>query len=381
MNIIMCITGSVAAVESVKLARELKRQGFDIKCFMSDSACQIIHPYSMEFATGEKVVLEITGAIEHVKYASADLILVAPATANVISKFAFKISDNPINSLLITAFGQKTPIIMVPSMHDAMYQAVEENIEKLENEGIQFIAPRIEESKAKFPHMEDIVLKVLRETSAGDLKGKKVLISAGGTYEAIDPVRGISNRSSGKMGLELAKEAYIRGAEVMLLAGEMKVNIPPVIPTICTSSTGEMATQIQDLIIDYDIFISAAAVADFTPTNFEENKISSSKNLLLNLKPTPKIIEKAKIINPDIFLVGFKAEYGVSREELIESSLLQLKTTDIVVANDVSIDGAGFGSDFNQVLIIDKENVEENPLLTKKEISKIIFNKILTKLK
>ncbi|MBU4547748.1 MAG: bifunctional phosphopantothenoylcysteine decarboxylase/phosphopantothenate--cysteine ligase CoaBC, partial [Euryarchaeota archaeon] len=338
-------------------------------------------PYAMEFATGEKVVLEITGAIEHVKYASADLILVAPATANVISKFAFKISDNPINALLITAFGQ-TPIMMVPSMHDAMYQAVEENIEKLEDEGIHFIAPRIEESKAKFPYIEDIVLKVLRETSSGDLKGKRVLISAGGTYEAIDPVRGIANRSSGKMGLELAKEAYVRGAEVMLLAGEMKVNIPQVIKTISACSTGEMAALIQDIIVDYDIFISAAAVADFTPVNFEENKISSSQNLLLNLKPTLKIIEKLKNINPDIFLVGFKAEYAVSREELIESSRLQLKkATDMVVANDVSLDGAGFGSEFNQVLLIDKEKVEETPLITKKEISEIIFNKILTKLK
>ena len=124
MEVVLCVTGSVAAIEAVKLARELRRQGARVKCFMSDDACHIIHPYAMEFATGEKVVLDLTGEIEHVKYARADVVLVAPATANVISKFAYKIADNPINTLLITAFGYKTPIIFVPSMHHSMYQAI-----------------------------------------------------------------------------------------------------------------------------------------------------------------------------------------------------------------------------------------------------------------
>lgn len=200
MEIVLCVTGSIAAVESVKLARELRRQGADVKCFMSDDACKIIHPNTMEFATGQKVVLELGGAIEHVKYAQADLILVAPATANLISKFAYKIADNPISTLLLTAFGYSTPIIFVPSMHDSMYEAVLDNIKRVKNEGIVFVEPKREEGKAKFPNIHDITLQCLRETSNGKLSGKKIIVSAGGTYEEIDAVRGITNRSSGKNG-------------------------------------------------------------------------------------------------------------------------------------------------------------------------------------
>ena len=159
--IVLC--GSIAATESIKLARELRRNGVEVKCFMSDSACEIIHPNAMEFATGHDVVTKLTGKIEHVKYSQEDLILVAPATANTISKFAHKIADNPISTLLITAQGHDTPIIFVPSMHDSMYRAVKENIDKIKEEGsASFIKPRMDEGKAKFPSKEDIVLESLR---------------------------------------------------------------------------------------------------------------------------------------------------------------------------------------------------------------------------
>ena len=161
--IILCVTGSIAATQSVKLARELKRHGAEVKCFMSDAACEIIHPHSMEFATGKSVVCKLTGEIEHVKYSQSDLILVAPATANTISKFAYKISDNPISTLLITAYGHDTPIIFVPSMHDSMYKAIKGNIDKIKEEkSATFIKPRMDEGKAKFPSIEDIVLESLR---------------------------------------------------------------------------------------------------------------------------------------------------------------------------------------------------------------------------
>ena len=163
MKIILCITGSIAATESIKLAREFRRNDVDVKCFMSESACEIINPNSMEFATGQKVVTKLTGSIEHVKYSQEDLILVAPATANTISKFAHKIADNPISTLLITAQGHNTPIIFVPSMHDSMYVAIKENIEKIKNEkSASFIKPRMDEGKAKFPSKDDIVLESLR---------------------------------------------------------------------------------------------------------------------------------------------------------------------------------------------------------------------------
>ena len=161
--IVLCVTGSVAAGESVKLAREFRRHGVEVKCFMSKAACDIIHPNSMEFATGRSVVTRLTGEIEHVKYSQKDLILVAPATANTISKFAHKIADNPISTLLITAEGHNTPIIFVPSMHDSMYRAVRPNIDKIKSEGsATFIKPRMDEGKAKFPSKEDIVLETLR---------------------------------------------------------------------------------------------------------------------------------------------------------------------------------------------------------------------------
>ena len=161
--IILCVTGSVAAGESVKLARELRRNDVEVKCFMSEAACDIIHPNSLEFATGSEVVTKLTGKIEHVKYAQEDLILVAPATANTISKFAYKIADNPISTLLITAQRHNTPILFVPSMHDSMYDAIKENIEKIKNEGsASFLNPKMDEGKAKFPSKEDIVLESLR---------------------------------------------------------------------------------------------------------------------------------------------------------------------------------------------------------------------------
>ena len=161
--IVLCVTGSIAATESIKLAREFRRNGMDVKCFMSDAACEIIHPNAMEFATGSEVITKLTGKIEHVKYAQEDLILVAPATANTISKFAHKIADDAIPTLLITAYGHDTPIIFVPSMHDSMYKAIEENIDKIKQEGsATFINPRMDEGKAKFPSKDDIVLESLR---------------------------------------------------------------------------------------------------------------------------------------------------------------------------------------------------------------------------
>ena len=161
--IILCVTVSIAATESIKLAREFRRNDVDVKCFMSESACEIIHPNAVEFATGNEVVTKLTGDIEHVKYSQEDLILVAPATANTISKFAHRIADNPISTLLITAYGHDTPIIFVPPMHDSMFKAIKENIDKIKQEGsANFIKPRMDEGKAKFPSKEDIVLESLR---------------------------------------------------------------------------------------------------------------------------------------------------------------------------------------------------------------------------
>ncbi|WP_321422684.1 bifunctional phosphopantothenoylcysteine decarboxylase/phosphopantothenate--cysteine ligase CoaBC [uncultured Methanobacterium sp.] len=392
MTIMLCVTGSVAAVETVKLARELKRKGFQVKCFMSDGACDIINPYALEFATGEQVITKLTGNIEHVKYADEDLILVAPATANVISKFAYKIADNPINTLLLTASGYDTPIIFVPSMHQSMYRAVEENIQKLKKEGVVFIEPKQEENKAKFPSVDDIVLQAQKATSAGGLEDRHVLVSAGGTYEDIDPIRGITNRSSGKMGVELAKEAFRRGAEVTIITGRVEVEIPKVFNRIKVESSREMAKALEENLIDGDVFIAAAAVSDFTVAEVGSitekgsiaergSKISSASEATLKLKPAPKIINQAKEHNPALYLVGFKAEYNVSRNELVESAKRRMRESgaDLMVANDVAEAGAGFGSDQNKVVLVD-DDIWEIPLSTKEEIAALVIGRIVERI-
>lgn len=391
MEIILCVTGSVSAIETIKLAREFRRQGHSIKAFMTEEATKIIHPNALEFATGETVVLELTGDIEHVKYSQADLILVAPATANSISKFAYKIADNPVNTLLITAYGHNTPILFVPSMHDSMYDSISENISKLKKEGINFIKPRIEEGKAKFPYIEDIVLesiriinldrfnknsKLLNET-VRNIAGKNILISLGGTYEAIDPIRGISNKSSGKMGLELSKEAYIRGANLTILAARHEVNLSSLFNIISTESSSLMNKVAGELVKDCDIFIATAAVSDFEPIKQINSKISSSLNLSLEFKPISKIIKKIKEINPDMFLVGFKAEYNISEDKMIQCAKNQIENagTNLVVANDVYKKGCEFGSDNNEVLLV-SDDVKKISLNSKKEVAKCIFDEI-----
>ena len=391
MEIVLCVTGSIAATETIKLAREFRRQGHSVKAFMTKEATKIIHPNALEFATGQDVVLELTGKIEHVKYSQSDLILVAPATANTISKFAYKISDNPVNTLLITAYGHNTPIVFVPSMHDSMYEAVSENVERLKEEGIKFVNPRIDEGKAKFPAIEDIVLESIRAINldkankgldeGNNIAGKNILISLGGTFEEIDPIRGISNRSSGKMGLELAKEAFIRGANLTILAAHHEVSIPKAFNVIDAESTYLMNEKIDELIPDFDIFISTAAISDFTPINKEKSKISSSYNLSLEFEPVAKIIKRIKKINEDIFLVGFKAEYNISEEKMINCAKTQMQEagTDLVVANDVSNIGCGFGSETNEVILVSDE-VKKVALSSKKEIAKSIFDEISKKL-
>lgn len=390
MEIVLCVTGSIAATETIKLAREFRRQGHSVKAFMTKEATKIIHPNALEFATGQEVVLELTGKIEHVKYSQTDLILVAPATANTISKFAYKISDNPVNTLLITAYGHDTPIVFVPSMHDSMYDAVSENVEKLKEEGIKFVNPRIDEGKAKFPAIEDIVLESIRAVNLdkfnkgideNNIVGKNILISLGGTFEEIDPIRGISNRSSGKMGLELAKEAFIRGANLTILAAHHEVSIPKAFDVIDAESSVSMTEKVVEMVPDFDIFISTAAISDFTPINKEDFKISSSYNLSLEFEPVSKIIHKIKQINKDIFLVGFKAEYNISEERMIKCAQTQMKDagTDLVVANDVAHEGCEFGSETNEVILVSDE-IKKVSLSSKREIAKSVFDEISNKI-
>ena len=212
------------------------------------------------------------------------------------------------------------------------------------------------------------------------IRGKKVLISLGGTFEPIDSVRGITNKSSGKMGLALAKQAYILGADVTLIVANVSVEISPLFNVISVETAEQMADAIFNVVRDFDIFISTAAVSDFKVVQYKNKKIDSESSLSINLKPTVKIIRKIKQINPNIFLVGFKAEFNISRDEIIYCARKQINDagTDIVVANDVSNKDCNFGSDKNEVLIID-DDVLYVPLANKDEIAKTIMNVISEK--
>ncbi|WP_458455398.1 phosphopantothenoylcysteine decarboxylase [Methanobrevibacter sp.] len=206
-------------------------------------------------------------------------------------------------------------------------------------------------------------------------------MSLGGTYEPIDSVRGITNKSSGKMGLALAKEAYIRGADLTLVVANVSVEIPSLFDAIHVETSSEMNEVILSLVPDFDIFISTAAVSDFEFRKIDDKKIDSSSSLFLNLKPTTKIIRQVKKINPDIFLVGFKAEFNISKEDIICCARKQIEAagTDIVIANDISKNECHFGSDNNEVLIVGDE-VQSVPLSSKREIAKVIFDVISKKI-
>ena len=380
MKIILCVTGSIAAVEDLKLVHELQRHGFDVECFMTEDAANIITPLSMEFATGHPVVTKITGKVEHVKNAQADLILVAPATANTISKFAYKIADTSVTTLLLTASGYKTPILFVPSMHISMYDAIEDNINKIKQEHpeVRFMEPNSEERKAKFPSRHDIVIAVERMLSDHKLNGMKVLVGTGGTFEAMDAMRGITNRSSGKMGVEIAKEAYRQGADVTLVCGSTHVHIPKVFRRINIESTNEMMRVIEDEITESDIYVSAAAISDFEIDKVYEGKYPSDEDITVKFTKLPKILKQIKEISPSTFVVGFKAEAGVSEEELIKKATDRMEKyhTDIMVANDILVEGGGPGSNDNEIYVIDHEGYEKIGLDSKKNLAKKIIDKV-----
>jgi len=388
-RIVLCVTGSVAAVQSPEIARVLMRHGAEVFPVMSPMAGKIIHPYLMEWATGNKVVTELTGKIEHVALVgehslTADAVLIAPATANTISKIACGIDDTAVSSVVSTAFGSNCPIIIVPAMHESMYNhpILVENIGKLKALGVEFIGPRIEEGKAKIAETKDIAKAVICKLGVKrDFTGLRVLITAGATVEHIDPVRVVTNRSSGKMGVSIADEALSRGAEVTLIYGSGTVAASLGARLVNVETTDEMHEAVVSELKSkhYDIVIAVAAAADWTPGKPFSYKVSShqTRSLELKLKPTVKIIDSVKKVSPKTFLVAFRAEYKLPKEQLIESAhkrLLEAKA-DLIVVNDVGKKGAGFGTETNEVFIVDKNKCTVHvPMAKKREIAAKILD-------
>ena len=389
-KITLCITGSVSAYRSVDLARELIRYGADVYVVMSEAATNIIHPYTLEWATGNPVVTEITGKVEHIPLAEdVDLVLLAPATANTIAKAAYGISDTPVTLILSVALGSGIPILIIPAMHEPMYDNpfLKDALARLRSAGVRILEPRREEAKAKIPETEDILLEAFNLLYAKDLDGYSLLITAGPSIEYIDSVRIITNMSSGKMGLELAKEAYLRGANVTLISGKASLDVPKEIRVVKVETTREMYDAVIDELSngEYDVFIGAAAPVDYTPSKKVDVKIDSRKykTLSLDLIATPKIIEGVRKKSRKIFLVAFKAEYRLNDEDLINKAreYADKLGLDIVVANDLSREGVGFGVDTNEVFIVDRNGLLEHvPISSKKKIALKIIDNIVRRL-
>jgi len=376
----VAVTGSIAAVRAVDLIRDLIRRGAEVHCVMSPAAERIIHPYALEYASSNPVIREITGRVEHVRFCGvggeADMLLVAPATANTIGKMACGIDDTAVTTFATTALGSGKPVAVVPAMHEAMYRhpAVLKNLEALRGMGVRLIDPRLEEGKAKIADNAAIVWEVERLLGPGDLAGKRIVITSGSNAEAIDPIRILTNRASGKTGVALALEAHRRGAEVTLVHRFLQ-ELP--VRQVYAESAREMLDAVMaELERGCHALISAAAVADYT-LDRQAEKIKSGQDLTMHLIPTPKIIKKVREAYPDLKIVGFKAETGLGDEELIirAEESLQGARLDLVVANDVS--RGGMGTDDNRVIIIDREGRRREAAGQKSLIARAVIDSLV----
>lgn len=389
-KIVLCITGSVAAYRAIDMARLLMRHGADVYAVMSQSTASILlHADMMEWATGNQVVTKLTGKLEHIAladYNMSDLVIVYPCTANTIGKSVNGIDDTPVTSVLSVALGSKIPIIIAPAMHEAMYdnEFIQQNVEKLKKRAM-FVEPTIEEGKAKVAEPESVLRVAISALGrAGPLAGRKILITAGSTAEQIDPIRVITNASSGKMGAAIAREAESMGAQTTLVYGHGTAS--PRASKVIRAGTGDEMREavVAELKKGYDVVIMAAAVADFRPSLKSAKKLDTrSGGVKISLVPTKKIVDEVKKVDSDVFLVAFKAGYGVSDSALADKAFNKLKEcrADLVVANDLGRKGSTAGSDTAEVFVVDGEKkVEHIPLSGKQQVARRLLEIISQKL-
>ncbi|MCU4716539.1 bifunctional phosphopantothenoylcysteine decarboxylase/phosphopantothenate--cysteine ligase CoaBC [Halapricum hydrolyticum] len=342
VNVALGITGSIAAVRTVEFVHELRRHGANVRAVMTSEAANIIHPWSVEFATERDVVTEITGAVEHVDLCGvegwADVYLVSPATANTVGKMASAVDDTPVTTCATTALGSGLPVVVVPAMHKPMYDhpGVLEAIEQLESWGVHFVEPRIEEGKAKIASDEAIATGVARAVDDRPLDGRHVVVTAGATTESIDPIRVLTNRASGATGRAVARACYVRGADVTLIHDGPDV---PYATVESVESAAEMTAAAEDAAADADALVSAAAIADYTVETAAEKIRSGKESLTLELEPTPKLLDTIREAYPDLPMVGFKAETTGDDDALIERArdLRDRVGLEFVVANDADV--------------------------------------------
>ncbi len=389
-KIVLGVTSSIALYRSIDLARKFMRRGARVRVVMSPEASRFISPLLFEWATGVKPVTEISGEVEHILLAREyDGMVIAPATANTIAKIAYGIADTPVTLTALSFHGKGKPVLIVPVMHLNMYysRVVRENIERLKQLGYYVLEPLIEEDKAKIPPIEEIALKMEALVLRGeDLRGVRVLVTAGPTREYLDPIRFLSNPSSGRMGVAVAREAFYRGARVRLIHGPLCGIEPPFwIDRVGVTSTEEMRNKVLEEVekSEYDIVVLAAAPADYKFKKTSPTKIDSSSKLIVELEPTPKIIRDvarvAKTKKPSTIIIGFAAETARDDRELIERARRKMEKygIDMIVANNVARKDIGFTSKYNEVYIITRDRVEHIPKKTKEEVARIILDKAI----
>ena len=378
-RIILGVTGSIAAVESIKLSRELIRHGAYVFPIMTKAATNIIHPYSLEFSTSNNPIIELTGKTEHVSFCGftknkGDLLLISPCTANTISKIAHGIDDTPVTTFATTAIGSEMKIIIVPAMHLSMYnhKIIQKNINQCKKMGITFIDPIIQGNKAKMPSVDKIVENTIRKIGNQDLKNKNVLIIGGATAETIDDIRILTNRSSGKTAIALAKNAFERRANVELWYGFSKEIVPEYIPVKRFETVDNLLDLLHHNTRNFHVVIVCAAIANFIPKR-HKGKISSKKSKInLELFPAPKIIKTIQKIMPVSKIIAFKLE--VNQEYLEDKSyqLLNKYNIDIVIGNTVS----AFNSDKNEILIVTSKGASKKKKGIKEDLAHYILDTI-----
>lgn len=339
-TVVLGVTGSIAAVECFELARDLMRHGARVVPVLTPEARKLVTPYAMTFATGQECIVELDGRVQHVELMGgvpgrADLLLIAPATANTISKVACGIDDTPVTTMATVALGSGVPVLVAPAMHGAMFNnpMLTENMERLRRAGVEFIGPRFEGGKAKMAGREEIVHAVIRRLSEWVMRGRRVLVIGGSSAESIDDMRIVTNRGTGETAVELAKAAYHEGAEVELWMGRCSVPLPSFIPTRRFERLSELEAMVPG--IDHDLVMVPAALSDFTFDHREGKLPSEAKVTKLQLRSAPKMLPL--IASRCGNVVGFKAESGVSREELLREALASLERNSLraVVANDL----------------------------------------------
>lgn len=388
-TVVIGVSGGIAVYKTLDVISKLRKLGVNVNVIMTKSATEFVTPLSFQSLSQNYVVCDMfedpkTWDVEHISLAKrADVFLIAPATANVIGKIANGIADDMLTT---TVMATKAKVLIAPAMNTNMYEnpILQRNINTLKELGYNFVEPESgrlacgDTGKGKLASPETIVDEVVKLLSKEqDLKGKSIIVTAGPTVESIDPMRYITNRSTGKMGYSIAKEAIERGADVTLITGPTNLTPPQNLKKLVKiESAKDMYEAVLENLDENDVVIKSAAVADYKPKNYSNKKIKKSDDdLVIELDRNKDIAQEIGKIKNNKILVGFAAETN----DLIENASLKIKkkNLDFIVANDLTKEGAGFGVDTNIVKIIDKEgNITEYPKMKKEEVANIILDKI-----